>query len=291
MKKINLIYWDGDNFGDALSPLLVEELSGIRTRHKLSPLSIYNVRLLLKRLSRLELYRLRSLLFPWQPTLLCVGSVMSWGKRSSTVWGAGFMNYSDKYEGGRTLAVRGKLTDKKLQKDGFPGCSVYGDPALLLPLWITPKKEKRHKLGIVPHWHEVDFFKEQYGSNYKIIDLRTCDIEKVVGEITACEHVLSTSLHGLIVAHAYNIPSLWIRKGNIDTDGFKFHDYFSAVGIQSYDGYTAIDKILSNEASWQTLFLENSDKTLMNNSLENIQSELLKCTPFPLKRKYQKFIL
>lgn len=28
MKKINLIYWNEPNFGDAVSPLLIEELSG-----------------------------------------------------------------------------------------------------------------------------------------------------------------------------------------------------------------------------------------------------------------------
>lgn len=54
-RKINLIYWDSDNFGDALSPLLIQELSGIQTQHKLSPLSRYNVRVLFKRLSKYEL--------------------------------------------------------------------------------------------------------------------------------------------------------------------------------------------------------------------------------------------
>ena len=290
-KKINLIYWDSENFGDALSPLLVEELSGLQTQHKLSPMSVYNIRLLLKRLSRLEFFRLKSLLLPWQETLLCVGSVMSWGKKSSVVWGAGFMNHSDSFEGGKTLAVRGRLTDEKLRKDGFPGCGVFGDPALLLPLWIRPERKKRYKLGIVPHWHEVDFFLEHYGKRYHIIDLRTSDVSKVVSEIAACEYVLSTSLHGVIVAHAYQIPSLWIRKGYIDTDGFKFHDYFSSVGIPAYYGFDNIEEILADENGWMSCFERHRDKAEIRCSLPALQSGLLENAPFPLKEKYQKFIL
>ncbi|KEQ28195.1 hypothetical protein N180_00730 [Pedobacter antarcticus 4BY] len=290
-RKINLIYWDSDNFGDALSPLLIQELSGIQTQHKLSPLSRYNVRVLFKRLSKYELYRLKSIIFPWQKTLLCVGSIMSWGKRKSDIWGSGFMNKCDSFKGGKTFAVRGKLTDRKLIEEGFNGCSVYGDPALLLPLWIEPKHEKHYKLGIVPHWHEVDYFLENYKDKYHIIDLRTRDIEKVVKEIMACEYVLSTSLHGVIVAHAYNIPSLWIKKGYIDTDGFKFNDYFSSVDIPFYDGLSNIEEILDSEDNWKSYFEEHKSKMLINNLLSEIQSGLLKSAPFPLKAKYKKMIL
>lgn len=290
-KKINLIYWDSDNFGDALSPLLIEELSGIQTQHKLSPLSKYNVRVLFKRLSEFQFYRLKSILFPWQKTLLCVGSIMSWGKKKSAIWGSGFMNKSDSFEGGRTYAVRGKLTDRKLTEGGFDCCPVYGDPALLLPLWIAPRSEKYYKLGIIPHWHEVDYFLENYKDKYHIIDLRTRDVNKIVNEIMACEYVLSTSLHGVIVAHAYNIPSLWIKKGYIDTDGFKFHDYFSSVDIPFYDGLSDIEGILENEDSWKACFEQNKDKILMNSLLSDIQSGLLRSAPFPLKEKYKKMIL
>lgn len=116
-------------------------------------------------------------------------------------------------------------------------------------------------------------------------------MEKVVGEILACEYVLSTSLHGVIIAHAYKIPSLWIRKGYIDTDGFKFHDYFTSVDIPVYDGFANIEEILADEVSWKSCFERNRDKAQINNSLAEIQSGLLKCAPFPLKEKYQKLIL
>lgn len=288
--KINLIYWDSNNFGDALSPMLIEELSGLKTQHKLSPFSKYNARLLLKRLIGGEFYRLKSILFPWQKTLLCIGSIMSWGKQNSLIWGSGFMNKCDPFNGGHTYAVRGQLTNEKLLREGFKACNVYGDPALLLPLWIKPASGKKHKLGIVPHWHEVDFFIENYGNEYHIIDLRTCDISKVVNEITSCEYILSTSLHGVIVAHAYAIPSLWIEKGYIDTDGFKFHDYFSSVNIPLYNGFSDIEQILKDEISWKSLFENNTDKIIMQFPLHDLQHGLLNAAPFPLKDKYKSLI-
>jgi pyruvyltransferase len=291
MGKINLVYWDSENFGDALSPLLIEELSGLQAQHKLSPLSKYNIKVFLKQLSKYEFHRLTSLLFPWQKTLLCIGSIMSWGKKNSDIWGAGFMNRNDAFKGGRTHAVRGKLTDEKLRREGFPGCAIYGDPALLLPLWIEPKGDKSYQLGIIPHWHEVDFFKEHYGKQYHIVDLRTRDVDRIVKQIMACEYILSTSLHGVIVGHAYHIPSLWIKKGAIDTDGFKFQDYFSSVNIAAYDGFENFDEILKDEKKWKALFREHQDKTLMNTSLAKMQSDLLRSAPFPIKEKYKNRIL
>ncbi|SDL39766.1 polysaccharide pyruvyl transferase family protein [Pedobacter antarcticus] len=291
MRVINLIYWDSDNFGDALNPLLIEELSGLKVQYKNIQLSLNErIRILFKSIISLRPSVLAPIIFPWQKTFVGVGSVMSWAKADSLIWGAGFMNNSDSFRGGETFAVRGKLTDEKLRSAGFSGSKVYGDPALLLPLWLNPNIKKQHKLGIIPHWKEVDFFIENYGDRYQIIDLRTRDIEKVINEISACEFVLSTSLHGIIVAQAYNVPALWIEKGHIDTDGFKFHDYFSSVNIPFYDGFKDFDCILKNDQTWMQLFEQNRDKANINTSLDEIQSELLRSAPFPLKEKYRMII-
>jgi hypothetical protein len=52
----------------------------------------------------------------------------------------------------------------------------------------------------------------------------------VVREIAACAAVLTTSLHGLIVADAYGIPAVWSTLAPDLIGGtFKFHDYESVV--------------------------------------------------------------
>src|SRR5699024_4415351 len=139
------------------------------------------------------------------------------------------------------------------------------------------------------HWKEVDRFKERFGEEYHIIDLRTRDVFKVISEITASEYILSSSLHGVIVPHAYQIPALWIEDGYIDTDGFKFQDYFSSVEIPNYKGFKNIKEILKTEEAWMDLFIKNKDRSMINLNLKNIQSDLLKAAPFPIRDFYKKY--
>lgn len=288
MHKIHIAYYDKANFGDALSPRLIQELSGIKTvlKHP-RPSLLKNLRMLVGSIVRGNFSEISKIELPWQQTVVAIGSIISWSNKKSKVWGPGFMYSDEKFHGGKIYAVRGKLTNQRLKKLGHKGTSCFGDPALLLPLWLPPAKQKRYKLGIIPHWSETAFFQDKYGDRYKVIDLGSTNIEHIIDEITACDYVLSTSLHGVIVPHAYDIPALWIKKGYIFTDGFKFEDYFSSVDIPSYKGFENIDEILQDENSWTQLMRNNQDKRLINNSLREIQLNLLKVAPFSLKDKYQ----
>ena len=64
-------------------------------------------------------------------------------------------------------------------------------------------------------------------------------IEEFIDELNQCEKILTTSLHGLIVSHAYGIPAEWCQITGSDTnlagDGTKFHDYMLSVGITPKD--------------------------------------------------------
>ena len=56
-----------------------------------------------------------------------------------------------------------------------------------------------------------------------MIDLETGDIEDTLDAITSCNHILSTSLHGLILADAYGIPNAWLIA---DTGFGKEHKFW-----------------------------------------------------------------
>lgn len=281
-KPIPLVYWNVPNFGDILSPYIVGRLSHQEISHKECYRGMRYVCLeTLKRMVGYIRKPFDSINYPFQHNLLGVGSIIGWGNGSSIVWGSGFMNSSDSYKGEmKVLAVRGKHTDLKLQSMGYEGCGVYGDPALLLPLLIKAEPTKDNLLGVVPHITETDYFIKNYSDRVKVIDLRTRDIEQVVKDITSCKYILSTSLHGIITAHAYNIPALWIKKHFINTDGFKFKDYFSSVNIMEYEGFTDIDIILNDTNKCKELFDNNSSMALPNVDLNVLRNKLLEVAPF-----------
>ncbi|MCT3699061.1 polysaccharide pyruvyl transferase family protein [Elizabethkingia anophelis] len=287
LKKINLFYYNVPNFGDALGLLLIREFSEYKVYWKdigISRRERFFIVLML------DYNKMKNILWPNQKVLGAIGSILSWLPKGAMVWGAGFMNDSELFKGGDVFAVRGKLTDYKLREQGWKGCNVYGDPALLLPLWLRSSPKKKYRLGMIPHWGDVDFFVENYGGLYKIIDSRTRNIRLVVDEINKCEYILSSSLHGIIVAHAYGIPALWIKNGDIGSlNGFKFKDYFSSVDIPFYDGFDCSDERLLN-GDWVKLFDSNKDKIDINCSLKEIQNNLLRSAPFHLKEKYFKLI-
>lgn len=140
----------------------------------------------------------------------------------------------------------------------------------------------------MPHWRETDYFKTHYGNLYEVIDLRTRDIESVVRRITSCRLILSTSLHGLIVAHAYAIPALHLKHGYIDTDGFKFRDYYSSVGIEPYEGFTNIDEILAlSPEGMDDFFDAHWQSALPQTDLNELRRKLLRAAPFPLLDHYK----
>lgn len=286
-KSIKLVYWNKPNFGDMLSPYIIGKLSGKKIIYKdVYNGTIYNIKKMLKILFCLKFKEIKSIHFRWEHNLLGIGSIISKGNKHSIIWGSGYINENQKFRGGIVYAVRGKYTNEKLKKDGFNGTSVYGDPALLIPLFISPSKTKDTDIAIIPHWSETDYFKERYGKKYKIIDLRTTNIKQVISEITSCSKILSTSLHGIIVSHAYGIPALWIRHNLLHDSNFKFYDYFSSVGIQEYEGFTNIDEILASKENYIFYFNNNKNKTLPNVDIKMIQNKLLSVAPFPLEIRY-----
>ena len=174
--------------------------------------------------------------------LMTVGSILqSIDRQNMAVWGSGFIkkpteeviNNIKKYKPD-ILSVRGKKTANCLIEGGInlPENIVYGDPALILPLFYQPLIKSSEKIGLCPHFiHKPKFLKViAQNDNLKIIDVQK-DMENVVNEISSSSVCISTSLHGLIIAQAYGIPWVWleISDENLLGDDFKFKDFFSTL--------------------------------------------------------------
>lgn len=152
-----------------------------------------------------------------------------------TVWGSGIISCGDQFaRPRRVLAVRGPRTRARLAELGYPLTDVFGDPGLLMPLFYTPPvRQDRAELGIIPHYLHLDAVRGQFADRpeIRVIDV-TGHIEQVIADIAACRHVLSSSLHGLIMADAYGIPCRWMAtQASAHGDDIKYIDYLESLGV------------------------------------------------------------
>lgn len=165
---------------------------------------------------------------PWiKNKLLGIGSIIHFAAENDIIWGSGLIsNNPVQLKNCNILALRGKYSADLLKSD----CSIFGDPALLMPLIYNPHIEKTHKIGIIEHYVDKGLY---IGDGYRIDVL--LDWKSFINELKSCEYIKSSSLHGMILAEAYGIPCEWIvLSNNIIGNGFKFRDYLSASGRTSF---------------------------------------------------------
>ncbi|EWT02860.1 hypothetical protein N865_03080 [Intrasporangium oryzae NRRL B-24470] len=202
---VRAYWWDGHaNFGDALTPWL------------LRPRGVVPV-----------------LVPPERAQVVGVGSILEHLPRdfSGLVWGTGLIaDHRLELPNARFLAVRGHWTRERL---GLTGGMAVGDPALLAAT-VLPRPVVCWPLGIIPHAdHHGDpvlrSFLARHPGTVRFIDVRRGP-DHVVREIASCAAVLSTSLHGLVIADSYDIPAAWATlTPPLIGDTFKFHDHESVV--------------------------------------------------------------
>lgn len=150
--------------------------------------------------------------------------------RQIAVWGSGLIeSHPPSRHNLIALAVRGNQTRQAFHAgNDLP----LGDPGLLIGKMIG-RQPKIHRIGIVPHY--LDKPDPMVSALAKLQGVTIIDVEddplEVSKKIASCERVLSSSLHGLIVADAMCIPNHRLSFGNRLKGGdFKFLDYASALG-------------------------------------------------------------
>ena len=158
--------------------------------------------------------------------------------KNTIVYGSGIRDIDQDITGGIINIVRGPLTRKRLLEINCYCPHTYGDPGLLLPIYYNPVIEKKYKLGIIPHYIHYKKINEMYkdDNNILVINVINKNIELTINNILKCEKIISSSLDGLIVGDAYNIPNKWIKFNNlIKGDDTKFYDYFKSVNRKDID--------------------------------------------------------
>lgn len=253
------------NFGDELSYYLLKELTGKYI------INYYNIPHLRK-----------------EENFLFIGSLVEQFVTPETViWGSGALvggNEPLKAIPKKVFAVRGKLTQKYLLSHGVDCPNVYGDPALLLPYVYKPNKQRKYRVGIIPHHSELgsplvtNIIRQAPDDTHLINIIEYKSWQGVIDEICECDCILSSSLHGLIIADAYQIPNLWIKiSDNVLGGSFKFLDYFSGVGRTTINPY-----VINKDTSIEQLIEEMRDYAPIHFNAK----EFISVSPLPLMLPY-----
>lgn len=207
--KINFCYWgEKPNFGDLI-------------------ISYFLKRFCVEEEYSLNLSKTSSL------KVIGCGSNLGLCNERTIVYGSGILDLDQSFEPGLFKLVRGPLTRMRAERIGGYCPPVYGDPALVLPLYFNPRVKKKYELGVVPHFSQFEKVKEVFGNggeSVSVIDLEDNNVEAVVKRILECKRVLSSSLYGLIISDAYGVPNKWVVfDNNITGDNIQFYDYFLSV--------------------------------------------------------------
>jgi hypothetical protein len=107
----------------------------------------------------------------------------------------------------------------------------FGDPGLLIAEILPAAPAKTHRIGLVPHHSQIEdpeiLALAQSSDEFLMIDPRQ-DAEAVCRQISACDQIYASSLHGLITADSYGVPSTWVSPG--DQAHLKYYDYAASIG-------------------------------------------------------------
>jgi pyruvyltransferase len=174
-------------------------------------------------------------------SIIGIGSILSLNNKIDTsnhvIVGSGFIDKKLVPQRPRTIiSVRGPKTRRKFLDANIPCPRIYGDLGLLLRYIVPPPMicDKKYTFGFIPHNYDKYspfILKAMEYPGWKVIDINQADnVTNFVKEIHECKYILSSSLHGIIIADSYGIPAYHTMLSNKLEGGlWKFKDYYASI--------------------------------------------------------------
>ncbi len=252
--KVNLEWVDNGNLGDTLGPLIVKWLLDKKN---------IDINKTTKKTS----------------LLMAVGSLVGVGYSDVVIWGSG-IHLTDNVANIVLLrpfrkmdirAVRGPVTGYICNSSGYDCPSVYGDPAILMPfIYNNTSVEKKFSVSVILHYKNKLLRDTYEGSEVHYIDIDTLDYVGFIDELLASEKVISSSLHGIILAETYGVPSLFLNSGDyVDRALMKYSDWYLSTDRYTFEICNSIEEAVKTEP----MPLPN---------LEHLQKGLIESFPYDL---------
>lgn len=205
------------NFGDYLSKVIVERMLG-----------------------RPVTYRS---LNSKERLLLAAGSILHYARDGDVIWGSGFRENpveENRFHKIDVRAVRGPITRNYLIQMGVDCPKVYGDPAVLMS-YLFPEFKKQQPIYdyiIIPNIGEKDCF-----ILYKNVVLPTEPWAEIIDKILKSRLVISSSLHGLIVAESFGVPARLLKMTWLEKL-IKYEDYYQSTNRPDFQYALSVQEAL-----------------------------------------------
>lgn len=246
-QNLILRYWDAKvghgNFGDELSPFVVQRLIDPSIKISFNSESVDGNDI---------------------PGFISIGSYLQYAAPGDYIWGSGIRTWPQLETPLHPLeaiasslnifALRGPLTREVLISLGARCADVpLGDPALLLSEFYQPRCNalSSDKIVVIPNVANYEYFAGcSLPSEYHLVS----PYEKwadVVDSIWSSKLVVSSSLHGLILADTFGKPNVWISYPEPPEGFLKYLDYFLSQG-RALECITNLDQLQSHPAVYDS---------------------------------------
>ena len=188
--------------------------------------------------------------------LVAVGSHFFFFYDDATIWGAGVRQimrrkkltgilHSHLFQHLDIRSVRGPLTREYLIKLGHDCPDIYGDPAILMPLIYMPKSfTKDYDILIIPNYMQEETIRNNYSSKYHIASMNTNNYCDVIDSIVKSKMVIASSLHAIILAETYGVPSIFYRFDK--SRDIKYLDWYYSTGRYDVSIHDTIESALKS---------------------------------------------
>lgn len=247
------------NFGDEVSPLLVESITGKKVEWSA----------------------------PSKAELFAVGSILDLlpADSDAAVWGSGFRTGQSKGLGvqlrtARLLSLRGTGTAGVIGV-GANEHIPYGDPGLLVST-LQHKDPVARGPVVLPHFsafstrdtrREIRTVADELGAEVLYPHGSPLELAKRIG---SAEVVYSSSLHGLVFAISYGVPAVPVRFGLALEPMFKYQDFYSAFGIEIDTFESAVKLAQEPKRRREVLEQAEAHTDRISGQLQGIQEGLVR---------------
>ena len=189
-------------------------------------------------------------------------------------------------------AIRGNVSLQRIKKNGIKTSEkvILADPGILAPILLnlTNKKDfnfqKEYDLCVIPHYVDSKniLIKTHIHINNSIIININSNPIKFIKSLLKCKNILSSGLHGLIIADSLGIPNMRMVVSNkIKGGDYKYRDYYSAYSLE-LPPYIDLRK---EHFSYEYMKKLNKNHFISKEIIRNKQCKLLSNFPFQLKKK------